>query len=349
MKNKIRVFLGAYLNVSNAQNLNCKALAQHLDKGKFEVHALSIYSRPEVKIPDVTIHKCFWPHRISSYLIYFKNIVFADVVYLPKGNKLGVLSFWCKLFNKKSISTIEGIFDEAARKNAIRISGRNFIKYYQRFDKLYSITSFMKDYNSEKHQLYTEDKILYLGTDSDLFLNMDKKISALQKVVMIGNDLVRKGIYDYLSLAKQFEDLEFHIVGSGNDKIDVNEELKNRNLKNVIFHGLLSQDKIIELLDDIQLHILPSRSEGFHKVILETASAAVPTIMYDDYGAGEWIEHQKNGFVVSTIEQIADQIQELLEDKSKLQRTSKNAVLLGKSFDWKNKIQHWEEVFLAEF
>ena len=33
---KIKVFLGGYVNCTNAQNLNCRALAKYLDKDKFE-------------------------------------------------------------------------------------------------------------------------------------------------------------------------------------------------------------------------------------------------------------------------------------------------------------------------
>ena len=34
--NRIKVFLGGYINYTNAQNLNCRAIAEHLNKDKFE-------------------------------------------------------------------------------------------------------------------------------------------------------------------------------------------------------------------------------------------------------------------------------------------------------------------------
>ena len=37
---KIKVFLGGFVNSTNAQNLNCKAIADHLNKNKFKVYAL---------------------------------------------------------------------------------------------------------------------------------------------------------------------------------------------------------------------------------------------------------------------------------------------------------------------
>lgn len=345
MKSKPRLFLGGFVNASNAQNLNCKSIAKHLNKSKFEIHTLSIYSSASINIDEVRIHKCYWPHRFFIYWVYFVQILLADIVYLPKGNNLRYTSFLCKLFNKKSMTTIEGIFDQEATENAIRISGKDFVKYYHRFSQRYSITKFMKAYNYEYHQLKTNSKILYLGTEPSLFLNQNRKQSELKKVIMIGNDLVRKGVFDYLELASNFNDLEFHLVGSGNGKIDIEMELKNRKLNNLVFHGFLDQQKIIELLREVQLHVLLSRSEGFPKVVLENACCGIPSIVYGDYGAQEWVSSGVNGFVVSDLNEAILTLTKLQNESSLLNTISLNSVELGKSFDWNNKIKHWEKAF----
>ena len=36
MTDKVKLFLGAYVNSKNAQNLNCLALAKYLDKTQFD-------------------------------------------------------------------------------------------------------------------------------------------------------------------------------------------------------------------------------------------------------------------------------------------------------------------------
>jgi glycosyltransferase involved in cell wall biosynthesis len=345
MNIRIRLFLGGFINASNAQNLNCRSLAKYLDKSSFEIHTMSIYSSPALEMEGVHIHKCRWPHRGYIYWLYFIQILLADIVYLPKGNNLSYTSFLCMLFNKKSMTTIEGIFDEEASKNAIRISGKKYIKYYQRFSQRYSITQFMKAYNYEHHRLETSSEILYLGTEPSLFLNNNRLQSDLKKVIMIGNDLVRKGIFDYLELANHFPDLEFHLVGSGNGKIDILQELKGRKLDNLIFHGFLDQQKIIELLKEVQLHILLSRSEGFPKVVLENACNGIPSVVYGDYGAQEWISNGVNGFVVANLSEAIQTLTTLKQDSELLNTISINSIALGKSFDWAIKIKHWEIAF----
>jgi glycosyltransferase involved in cell wall biosynthesis len=77
---------------------------------------------------------------------------------------------------------------------------------------------------------------------------------------------------------------------------------------------------------------------------LETAAAGVPSIVYDDYGASEWITTGENGWVVHTKEEILALIYSLETDSKQLKKVSENAVELANQFDWKIKIKEWEEV-----
>jgi glycosyltransferase involved in cell wall biosynthesis len=347
MTDRVKLFLGAYINNTNAQNLNCLALAKHLDKSKFDITVLSLYSEPNVNVEGVRVYRCVWPHRIFVYWAYFWNILRADVVYLPKAELLGYNSFLCKLFAKKSFSTIEGILDKTATQSMMSKGGRHFIKYYHRLSKRYSITRFMREYNLNRHNLETDAKTLYLGTESKQFQISNKPKSDLQNIIMIGNDLVRKGIDDFFELAKIYSQLDFHLVGSGNDKINVKNEITKRKLNNIVYHGSISQTELSSLLEKMQLHLFPSRSEGFPKVILETACAGVPSLVYSDYGASEWITHCQNGFVVATLDEMKNTIKELKQNETILHNVSENAIHLGLAYDWQIKARVWQDVILS--
>lgn len=127
-------------------------------------------------------------------------------------------------------------------------------------------------------------------------------------------------------------------------EIDYAAQCAEAGLTNVVFHGSLSHAQLSDLLKDIQLHVFPSRAEGFPKVTLETAAAGVPSVVYDDYGADEWIAHGKNGFVVKTLDEMAACIQGLLDEPAKLQPMAEAARELAKSFDWKVRVKDWERV-----
>lgn len=87
-----------------------------------------------------------------------------------------------------------------------------------------------------------------------------------------------------------------------------------------------------------------SRSEGFPKVTLETAAMGVPSVVYGDYGASEWITTGKNGFVVDTIDEIEAVVKNLQQHPEQLDSLAKEAIKLAKSFDWKVLVKDWEKV-----
>lgn len=341
--------MGAYINSTNAQNLNCLALAKHLNKNQFEVFSLHVYSgnlsRDDSYPEGVTIFNCFRPFKLSKYLGYFWGIWRSDIVYLPKGELVKFNRFWIKVLRKRAFSTVEGILDKTIIPTEKR--KRKAMEFYNSFEKLYSITSFMKEYNFRYHGLECEESILYLGTDIETFRQAEQRVTEnLQNIVLIGNDLIRKGIYDFFEIAKTLPEVNFHIVGTGIGKINVNREVESAKIENITYHGGLNMHQLSKLLRSMQIHILPSRSEGFPKVTLETAAAGVPSIVYADYGANEWISHEKDGFVVDRLEEMIAIIKDLKANPDKLNRISTNAIALAEQFDWKVLVKDWEEEIL---
>ena len=81
-------------------------------------------------------------------------------------------------------------------------------------------------------------------------------------------------------------------------------------------------------------------------MILETAASGVPSVVYNDYGADEWITTGKDGFVVKTIDEMAEVVQELLDHPEKLQQFADNARAMAARFDWKVRVKDWEKVIL---
>jgi glycosyltransferase involved in cell wall biosynthesis len=345
-KKKIKVFLGGYTNCINAQNLNCRSLAQHLDKSKFEVLTLSLYSGTLPSLEGVRVFNCFRPHKLSAYLGYLWGVWNADVVYLPKRELIFWNQFLIKLFGKTSFTTLEGVIDGTNLDKALQfyLSTERMRSTLDRFTKVFSITAFMRKKNWELHQFSTHEKTLYLGVDAFVFTASTLK--KLSEVVLIGNNLKYKGWEDYMALASNFPELKFHVVGTGNGLLIPEEEVRKKNLKNVTCHGLLNHHSLNELMQQIQLHVFPSRSEGFPKVTLETACAGVPSLVYSDYGAEEWIKHDTNGFVVDTLDEMKEVISSLQNNQEKLSRASKSAIELGKSFDWEEKVKDWEAAII---
>lgn len=332
------MFLGGYINVINAQNLNCRSLVEHLDKDKFEVFTMSLHSGTLLDIDGVRVVRCFRPYKLFAVLAYLWGIWHADVAYLPKAELTKWNRFLTRFFSKKSIITMEGIFTGANLEKMTDYFGNASLirEYYNGFSNCYSITKRIKKYHEAQFGIKSHDEILPLGVELASFKPLVKK--KLESVIIIGGDLTHKGYEDYLALAKLFPELSFHVVGI--------PPLTNKETgKNLIFHQKLNHHQLNKLFDSVQLHILPSRAEGFPKVVLETAAAGIPSLLYSDYGANEWITNGIDGFVLDTIDDMQEKLKELQLHPDVLQKTSDNVVKLAEQFSWNRVVKRWEKAF----
>ena len=339
MTKRQKVFLGAYVNSINAQNLNCRALALHIDSKKFQCSAMELEKGELSSLSDsIKIFRVHWPHRLNKYNSYLRGILWADVVYLPKTE----VSIWCRflcwLFKKPSFSTMESVDEGLNWYKQLKNFGNKtaYLKHYKGFNKLFAISKFISNKNTDLHAI-SFDGLLPLGVDLSCFDSNVKK--ELQSVILIGNNLHYKGWRVYLQLAKIFPAITFHVVGSGAGLVDPKKE--SQHLNNVICHGECTHQELNEILKTIDLHILPSRNEGFPKVVLECAAAGVPSLLFSDYGANEWIE---GGFVVDKNEEMIDIISLLLQEPDRMRKASSQCILLAKKYAWKHVVKRWEEV-----
>ncbi len=344
---KIKVFLGAFVNYTNAQNLNCLALAEHLDKSKYEVMTCVGYSGdlPVEDIPGVRYLRMRYPAKLWMPLCLLLGLLWCDVAYLPKPEYWRWCRFWLRLLRKQAFKTVEGAFIGTNLEKALALFGTKeaLVEALTYTGHTYSITAAMKEPNRRIIELETEAKILYLGAETARFAN-DVRRATLTDVVIVGSNLHYKGLDDFLVLAKRFPRLRFHVVGDGMGRIDPEAEAARLGLPNVVCHGRLAHDDLANLLKTVQLHVFPSRAEGFPKVTLECAAAGVPSLVYGDYGADEWITTGKDGFVVSTVDEMAEVIQVLLGHPERLGPLAEGVRELANRFDWNALVKDWETV-----
>ena len=336
-----KIFLGAYINVINAQNINCKSIAFHLDKNKYSVKTLVLGNKNIEKLDNVSFIKVSnVGYKISNLYAFIKGVLWADVCYFPKHQSTPKFALkLANLLDKKTFTTIEGNMCDTSRRNMIDSFGsfKNMKNHFSLISHAFGITSeIIKKANCG---IKLEQNPLYLGVESNQF-SFRKTKKKLNNIVFIGSLLKTKNLDDFISLASLYPLLNFHIIGEG----PIKEYLENKSSKNVSFHGQLNHLYLSKELINMDLHFLPSRSEGFPKVILETASSAIPSLLYNDYGADSWIDHSENGFVVSTFEEVKSTIDNLIENPDLLRRNSENVLELAEKFDWKIIIKSWEKV-----
>ena len=114
----------------------------------------------------------------------------------------------------------------------------------------------------------------------------------LQKVLFVGRVSVNKGAVEFFKVAKCFPNIDFIMIGEVSDEI-----VSLEHPDNVILSGIKDHETIISYLDEADVFLFPSHTEGFSLALAEAMARGVPTIATDVGANAEMIEN-KGGIVV---------------------------------------------------
>jgi glycosyltransferase involved in cell wall biosynthesis len=166
-------------------------------------------------------------------------------------------------------------------------------------------------------------------------------------------DIIRAFAYIYNDLNRK--DCDLHIVGEGNEKnnlIKLADELKVLN-KCIFFHGLVSEEKKLELLSNADFHILNSDDEGFSVVTAESILYGVPVIATKCGGPEDFV-NEITGILIErrNFDELKRAILFMLDnsykyDKAKLHAFGKSMfspeVISAKTYKaYRNSIVNWK-------
>jgi glycogen synthase len=156
-------------------------------------------------------------------------------------------------------------------------------------------------------------------------------------VVFAGTLTENKGVRSLIKawsiVQKRFPEAELHLYGKDgrtHDEHSLRRELEeyiySTSLNNVIFHGQVDRQTVINAFSSARLAVFPSYREGFSNVVLESMVCGCPTIFTSHSSGPEVIEHGKDGLLVDpdSPAEIADLILRLLEDNVLAERLGQN-------------------------
>ncbi|MDO9551115.1 glycosyltransferase family 4 protein [Rhodonellum sp.] len=186
-----------------------------------------------------------------------------------------------------------------------------------------------------------EDKIIEIPTGigsewlrETLGERKDQKI----RFVFVGRSERRKGIVELNKVltSSGFQNFEFHFVGP----IPESDRLIK---EDIIYHGALSnQQEIKSVLDQMDVLVCPSYSEGMPNVIMEGMARGL-VIIATDVGAVNMLVDEANGWVIKgdIITGIKDAIIKAInvDDKSLMKMKWKSINKVKESFTWEEVIK----------
>lgn len=157
-------------------------------------------------------------------------------------------------------------------------------------------------------------------------------VSRLEKIK--GMDLV---IPAFAEVIKQGYKAKFMVVGDGSIKKEMEKQSVELGVSNFIeWKGRTEQSKLQECYDQIDILLMPSRSEGFGLTAIEGMARGCVPVVSDTGGLPEVVQNNVSGLLHKTedIKDLADKIVSLCENRKMLECLSKKAVERAKTFEF---------------
>ncbi len=217
--------------------------------------------------------------------------------HMPLGNK--IQKFWLKKIDQRVKVTINGNWESEPR----FISFENPCLTKEEYEKGQAVV--LKKLSSVSRNL----RLVFVGS-----LNRHKGVHHIIKA------FCENGQYTSLS--------EMVFAGDGVERREF-EEMASHSKFPIKFLGHCSKDDVAQLLSESHVLLLPSKSEGFPKVVGEAMNFGCIPVVTDVSCMAEYITHGKNGFLLN--EASEEEVMENLNYLDQLNEDSFKEALLYNS------------------
>ena len=147
-----------------------------------------------------------------------------------------------------------------------------------------------------------------------------------QKILFFNQRISERKGANYLpKILEANPNVKLLISNEGPYKEKLLQELKEKKLlKNVEMLGKISQEKVLEIFQSVDLYILPSNEEGMSHSLMEAFASGTPTVAFNVGATKEMFPENFKDFVVEAgnISEFNKKIQELLNDEEKSKKIS---------------------------
>jgi glycosyltransferase involved in cell wall biosynthesis len=290
----------------------CKWIETHIDKG--------------------TIYKLFF--LIKGFIAYCFYLPFYHLVHIhtsepPSAIRKIPFQFLAKLLGKKTIIH----FHAFSSKTTIYSKYRRVYQYlFNKSDCVIVLSEYWKKELENTFQLKDKTKILYNPCSEPNYSIRHKK---QRQILYAGTVNARKGYSDLIKafalIANNFPD--WKIVFAGNGEIEQGKALAHElNIQDqTIFLGWVNGNEKAKAFQETSIFCLPSYAEGFPMAVLDAWAYGLPVITTPVGGLPDVLEEDKNALIFEpgNIQQLAQQLQRIIEDTTLRESIEKESVSLA--------------------
>jgi len=334
-------------------------LAEHLARRGHIVHVITSLDEG---LPDESYEKGFYIHRIPlikirifGMLLYWRAIIRTirkidpDLVHAQS-----LVSGMPALISKKLLKIPYAVWGQGSDvylpDGFIKLTSKMVIK---NADSAIALTDDMK---KVMQKIYHRDIVVVPNgiNIADQLDKPDMKDEAAhgKSILYVGRLESVKGVQYLIRAMKRVHDkipdARLIIIGDGKER-DMLEALSIQLgiQKYVQIGGEVPHEKVLSFMQQADVFVLPSLSEGFPMVIIEALACGLPIVASRVGGVPEIITNDTNGYLVEAkdAETIANKIILLLQDEKLRKKISDNNKQLVKKYTWENVIVELERLY----
>jgi 1,2-diacylglycerol-3-alpha-glucose alpha-1,2-glucosyltransferase len=256
----------------------------------------------------------------SDATIIHVNTVFPDTVWaVRKAKRKGMLVV------RYAHSTMEDFKHSFLFSNALAPLFRRWIRFlYQQGDVVVTPSSYAKRL-LESYGVTKPIFVLSNGVDTTRFFPSKEKRTAFRRsfglsetelvVISVGLFIERKGILDFLALAKRMPSVTFLWFGYTPPSLMVKQvkQAIQEKSDNVRFPGYIDQYSLSQAYCGADLFVFPSHEETEGIVVLEALSSGVPVIVRDIPVYEDWLIDKQNVYKAGNLEDLQRLISQFSE------------------------------------
>jgi len=188
-------------------------------------------------------------------------------------------------------------------------------------------------------ELLPSTPLIYTPNGVELQQFHNKMWPRKNQLVAIGNLRWQKG-YEYMLNAvnevfREHEDYVLTIIGTGVLEDQLKRQVETLGMKDrVEFLGTQPRDRIADFLNESQIFVMSSVTEGFPKALLEAIACGTPVVVTDVGSCREMAQNAGLVVMPRDVKALADAITRLINDSALWERFSSQGPKIAKEYDW---------------
>ena len=241
----------------------------------------------------------------------------------------------------------------------VLISGQKSLLYkmllkfaFSRTDWVNTLAPHMSDAVRKIGANMKKVSVIPFGIDTNVFNSKNRKESSGSFIITSTRNL--EEVYNLPHLIKAvakikdlIPDLKFNIVGTGSLQSDLEHLVENLGLNKITtFYGKVTQSKIVEILNQTNIFVTVSLSDGNALSLAEAMACGAFCIGTNIPANTQWIRNNENGFFVeiNDVDTLAERILFAYTNYNELQIEAQklNKIIIENAGVWENNMKQVE-------